>query len=97
MTPPARGARGLTPPCAVDVATPTPAPELPEKLITNKELAAMIGVVPKTIRAMVARGQLPAPIPLGPRCHRWRLSEVMRHLDLLRRSGWTGGDTPRVS
>ena len=55
---------------------PTPAP----LAVSAKQLAAMLGVSLRTIRAMDTGGKLPRPIRLG-RCVRWNLTELQRWID----------------
>ena len=47
-----------------------------ERLLRAKEVAGLIGVSRSTLYRMVAAGQFPQPIRIGPRASRWRMSEV---------------------
>ena len=57
-------------------------------VINVREVAELLGVNVRTIWRMAQRGELPAPIRLGHRVIRWRLSDLREHLD--RKAG--GGD-----
>jgi predicted DNA-binding transcriptional regulator AlpA len=65
-------------------------PALEPLLLSARDLAAMLGVGLRTLRAMDAGGRIPAPLRLSPGCVRWRYAEI---LDWLRvgapnRSTW---------
>ncbi|MEM7310632.1 MAG: helix-turn-helix domain-containing protein [Planctomycetota bacterium] len=60
--------------------TGTPPP--PEKLLTVKELAALLRFDPRTIRRKEVAGTVPEAIRVGA-SKRWRLSDVLRYLDKL--------------
>lgn len=47
-----------------------------DPLITRVEACAMLGVGRSTFYVGVLDGRFPRPIYLGPRCPRWRRSEV---------------------
>lgn len=50
-------------------------------VVTVREVAELLGVNPRTIWRLSARGEIPAPIRLGDRVVRWRLSDLREHLD----------------
>lgn len=50
-------------------------------VINVREVAELLGVNARTIWRMTQRGELPAPIRLGDRVVRWRLSDLREHLD----------------
>ena len=50
-------------------------------LVTAGELAGQFGVCPRTIWAWVARGDLPPPKRIGPRCRRWSITELQQWVD----------------
>jgi len=51
-----------------------------DPLLKTREVAHRCRVTPRTIRAWVAAGRFPPPLRLSPRCIRWPLSVVDRHL-----------------
>jgi len=51
-------------------------PVLPPALMTLDDVAAHLRVVPRTVQRMVARGELPAPVQIGPNCVRWRRADL---------------------
>lgn len=50
-------------------------------VINVREVAELLGVNARTIWRMAQRGEIPAPIRLGDRVVRWRLSDLREHLD----------------
>lgn len=50
-------------------------------VINVREVAELLGVNARTIWRMAQRGELPAPIRLGHRVVRWRLSDLREHLE----------------
>jgi excisionase family DNA binding protein len=50
-------------------------------VINVSEVAELLGVNSRTIWRLCQRGELPAPIRLGPRILRWRLADLREHLD----------------
>ena len=55
----------------------------PQALLTAADFAALLKVGERTFHALRAQGVIPAPLALGPRMHRWTLSdfeEVVRGL-----------------
>ena len=51
------------------------------RLIKIDEVLSMCGVSKPHIYRMISRGQFPAPVRVGPRAARWRLSEVKKWID----------------
>lgn len=47
-----------------------------DRLITDREVARMIGVSRSWTWRLTAEGRFPAPVRLSARCTRWRLSAV---------------------
>lgn len=60
--------RGADPPAG-------PAGPLPI-LVDARQVAALLGIGLRTLRAMDAAGRLPAPVRPSPGCVRWRLAEL---------------------
>lgn len=50
-------------------------------VINVREVAELLGVNTRTVWRMSQRGEIPAPIRLGDRVVRWRLSDLREHLD----------------
>ncbi len=50
-------------------------------VINVREVAELLGVSARTVWRMSQRGEIPAPIRLGDRVVRWRLSDLREHLD----------------
>jgi excisionase family DNA binding protein len=50
-------------------------------VINVREVAELLGVNARTVWRMSQRGEIPAPIRLGDRVVRWRLSDLREHLD----------------
>jgi len=50
-------------------------------VINVREVAELLGVNVRTIWRLSQRGEIPAPIRLGERVVRWRLSDLREHLD----------------
>ena len=57
-----------------------------DAFVSAAELAELLGVARKTIRAWSLHGVIPPPVRLGARILRWRRSDVLRAL----------GDGPHV-
>lgn len=55
---------------------PPQAPQAEDRLISDKEVAHLLGASRSWPWKLVQEGRFPAPIKLSPRCTRWRLSEV---------------------
>ncbi len=53
-------------------------PEGVEELLTAEEVGHILKVRPCTVRRLVKRGQLPAPLRLNQRVVRWSREEVRR-------------------
>ena len=51
-----------------------------DRLLARPEVEAMLGMSRATIYNMVRRGDLPAPIRVGPHAVRWWHSEIMAAL-----------------
>ena len=66
-------------PADADAAGPSPL------LVDARCLAAMLAVSLRKLRAMDARGQIPAPVRVGNRAVRWRYAEVL---------AWLAADCP---
>ena len=47
-----------------------------DRLLTNKQLVAEIGISRSTIYRLLQRGAFPRPISFGPRCMRWMESDI---------------------
>ncbi len=58
-------------------------------VINVREVAELLGVNARTVWRMSQRGEIPAPIRLGDRVVRWRLSDLREHLD--RKAGGSVG------
>ncbi|MFN7020399.1 MAG: helix-turn-helix transcriptional regulator [Phycisphaerales bacterium] len=50
-------------------------------VINVREVAEILGVNVRTIWRLSQRGDIPAPIRLGSRILRWRLTDLREHLD----------------
>lgn len=50
-------------------------------VVSVREVAELLGVNARTVWRMAQRGEIPAPIRLGERVVRWRLSDLRDHLD----------------
>jgi predicted DNA-binding transcriptional regulator AlpA len=62
------------------------------KLLTVKELAAMLGIHERTCWRMVSlaeagQGDFPRPLKIGPKTIRWRLADVEEYLGALAGAG----------
>ena len=71
--------RLVTPPAEdrpADDNQPTPAPAVEPLLLSARDVAALLGVSLRTVRAMDSSGRIPEPIRLSPGCVRWRHAEV---------------------
>jgi prophage regulatory protein len=53
------------------------------EFVTARDVAELLCVSPRTVWRWAATGQLPAPVRVGPRCTRWRVSDLQRYLDAL--------------
>lgn len=64
------------------MTTLTTDPELAGvKLLSARQVAALIGVHPRSVWRMAAAGDLPRPIRLGDRVVRWRLADLQNHIE----------------
>jgi predicted DNA-binding transcriptional regulator AlpA len=71
--------RLVTPPAEdrpADDNQPTPAPAVEPLLLSARDVAALLGVSLRTVRAMDSSGRIPEPIRITRGCVRWKLSEV---------------------
>ena len=50
-------------------------------LLTQDDLACYLRVAPRTVKRMVAAGELPPPIPISAGRSRWRRSDIDEWLD----------------
>ena len=55
-----------------------------EILLRLPEVEAVVGVKKSKIYSLVQEGQFPAPVRLGPRSVRWRLTDVQAWIDGLK-------------
>jgi prophage regulatory protein len=53
------------------------------EFVTARDVAELLCVSPRTVWRWASSGQLPAPVRVGPRCTRWRVSDLQRYLDSL--------------
>ena len=66
----------------------------PDKLLTGRDVARLLGIAPQTWRTYVMRGQAPAPddpdagTPVNRRVPRWRLSTVRTYVQGRKRRAW---------
>ena len=51
------------------------------RLIKMQEVLRICGMSRSTLYRLVAKGQFPAPLRLGPRAARWRLHDVIEWVD----------------
>ena len=61
------------------MADQTQAPTIPagREYLRDTEVAARYGISKPTVWRWVREGILPAPVSLGPRCSRWKLSDLL--------------------
>lgn len=64
------------------ITTPTK-----DRWITCAEVAAMLGVTPRTIWRLAAAGRIPKPLRIGPKSPRWKESALTDYLDRLSEGG----------
>lgn len=50
-------------------------------VVNVREVAELLGVCVRSVWRMSLKGEIPAPIRLGARVVRWRLSDLREHLD----------------
>lgn len=58
-------------------------------VVNVREVAELLGVCVRSVWRMSQKGQIPAPIRLGDRIVRWRLSDLRHHLE--RQAAGTAG------
>jgi predicted DNA-binding transcriptional regulator AlpA len=51
--------------------------------VTARDVAELLCVSPRTVWRWSATGRLPAPVRVGARCTRWRVSDLQRYFDAL--------------
>ena len=56
-----------------------------ERLLTRRDVQALVGVTTSTFYRWLRSGRLPAPLMIGPTSPRWRASEIDQWLDSLPR------------
>ena len=54
-----------------------------EQLLRVPEVLAMVGVGKNKLEDMVAAGDFPAPLWIGPKARRWRRSEILAWIESL--------------
>ena len=52
-----------------------------EDFLTRREVLGIVKVTSDTLRSYIRRGDFPAALILGPKSHRWRLSEVVSWME----------------
>ncbi len=62
----------------------TPGIESSDRLVGLSELAALLAVSERSVRRLVASGDLPLPVKVG-RCARWFQADAQTYLDKIRR------------
>lgn len=71
-------------PREVTMQAPTTTKEVGKELLTRREVAAMLGIAPKTFDRWRAAGVGPRPVKLpGKHFPRWRRSDVNKWVDKL--------------
>jgi predicted DNA-binding transcriptional regulator AlpA len=62
---------------------PTTVPVMPEdlKLLSAKDVTALLGVSESWLWAQLQKGVFPEPLRLGRRCTRWRTRDIRDYLD----------------
>jgi excisionase family DNA binding protein len=56
---------------------------LPDMLLTVKDVAELLSVVPRTVFRWARQRKLPRPVKLSRRAVRWRSSAIQAYLDRL--------------
>lgn len=51
--------------------------------VTARDVAELLCVSRRTVWRWTAAGRLPAPVRVGARCTRWRVSDLQRYFDAL--------------
>jgi len=57
------------------------------RLLSVRQVAAMLGIGVSTVWAWTQQGRLPKPLRIGRRCTRWRLDEVLEAIDRIAEEG----------
>ncbi|CAM3793903.1 AlpA family transcriptional regulator [Kerstersia gyiorum] len=65
-----------------------------ERLITDKEVAHLLGASRSWPWKLAQDGRLPAPIRITERCTRWRLSEIRAWM--ADPQGWQAANAPKL-
>jgi excisionase family DNA binding protein len=60
-----------------------PARTLDFDFVTARDVAELLCVSTRTVWRWAAAGRLPAPVRVGGRCTRWRVSDLQRYFDAL--------------
>jgi prophage regulatory protein len=55
-----------------------------DALLRLPEVSRLTGLSRSALYARIARGEFPAPVKLGPRASRWRLSAIQLWMDGLK-------------
>lgn len=61
--------------------------ETGERLLKREEVEALVGLGKNTLYRLIAAGEFPRQLAVGPRARRWRLSEVQEWLESRPRGG----------
>ncbi len=60
------------------------------RLLDVREVAQILGIAVRTVWRLSATGELPAPVRIGARIVRWRLSDIEQYLEALAETGGRG-------
>lgn len=71
-----------------------PSTQAEDRLITDKEVAHLLGASRSWPWKLAQDGRLPAPIRLTARCTRWRLSEIRAWM--ADPQGWQAANAPKM-
>ena len=52
-----------------------------DRLLNERQVCDLVGVSKSTLRRLVAAGEFPPALRIGPRASRWRLSGVLAWID----------------
>ena len=52
-----------------------------DRMLTAKEVTEWAGISPATLYRLVAKGDFPKGLTLGPKSRRWRLSQLREYAD----------------
>lgn len=58
-----------------------------ERLLKRAEVEDLVGIGKNTLYRLIAAGEFPRQLAVGPRARRWRLSEVREWLESRPRGG----------